>query len=414
MGSPLVEQPTLDEGDGATAVVVPGVAMDDEAEGESSEGAGESNDEDESDDDDDGPAPMPEHLQMLQRLLARQRIGSQEQLASSLRAEGRSEAACAAVSAVDRALFAPGCSNVYHDNPLRGGDVPHLHLSAPSIYAHSFDAFDLRPGLSFLNIGSGTGYMSALVAQVIGPTAVHHGIEMREELVAHARATCAQLGLPLIKFIHGNAFDVSVAHSMRYDRIYVGAGAPDALKAIAFKLLKWGGIIVGPFVYEGQESLIKATMRSERSFAVERLLPVAFAPLVSDGARPNTLVLRGPEWGVDAWRLFPPRFLGVAALLTWVAALPTPDDGETPPPAMKLPRELWALVLAQVPFDAFEEEVVGVPCAACASPRALQRCGACKLVVYCSRECQAKHWKSHKDACAQFRRAKAPVPVFPS
>ena len=91
------------------------------------------------------------------------------------------------------------------------------------------------------------------------------------------------------------------------------------------------------------------------------------------------------------------------------------DDGEAPPPpAMKLPRELWTLVLAQVPFDAFEEEVVGVPCAACASPRALQRCGACKLVVYCSRECQAKHWKSHREACAQFRRAKAPVPVFPS
>ena len=43
-----------------------------------------------------------------------------------------------------------------------------------------------------------------------------------------------------------------------------------------------------------------------------------------------------------------------------------------------------------------------------------QQGGACKLVVYCSRECQAKHWKSHKDACAQFRRAKAPVPVFPS
>ena len=410
-----MEQPTLDEGEGDEAVVVPAVAMDDEADGESGEeGTVESNDDDESDDD-DGPAPMPEHLQMLQRLLARQRIGSQEALASSLRAEGRSEAACAAVSAVDRALFAPGCSNVYHDNPLRGGDVPHLHLSAPSIYAHSFDAFDLRPGLSFLNIGSGTGYMSALVAQAIGPTAVHHGIEMREELVAHARATCAQLGLPLIKFIHGNAFDVSVAQSMRYDRIYVGAGAPDALKAIAFKLLKWGGIIVGPFVYEGQESLIKATMRSERSFAVERLLPVAFAPLVSDGARPDTLVLRGPEWGVDSWRLFPPRFLGVAALLTWVAALPTPDDGEAPPPpAMKLPRELWTLVLAQVPFDAFEEEVVGVPCAACASPRALQRCGACKLVVYCSRECQAKHWKSHREACAQFRRAKAPVPVFPS
>ena len=104
-----MEPPTLDEGEGAEAVAVPAVAVDDGAQGESSEGAGESNDDDESDDD-DGPAPMPEHLQMLQRLLARQRICSQEQLATSLRAEGRSEAACTAVSAVDRALFAPGWS----------------------------------------------------------------------------------------------------------------------------------------------------------------------------------------------------------------------------------------------------------------------------------------------------------------
>ena len=42
MGSPLAEQPTFDEGEGAEAVVDPAVAMDDEAEGESSEGAGES------------------------------------------------------------------------------------------------------------------------------------------------------------------------------------------------------------------------------------------------------------------------------------------------------------------------------------------------------------------------------------
>ena len=216
---------------------------------------------------------------------------------------------------------------------------------------------------------------------------------------------------------------------------------PTRSKAIAFKLLKWGGIIVGPFVYEGQESLIKATMRSERSFAVERLLPVAFAPLVSDGARPDTLVLRGPEWGVDSWRLFPPRFLGVAALLTWVAALPTPDDGDDAAGALDagaragfdafaaghegLPRELWTLVLAQ------EVAQGRVPrsltpsrrrWSACRAPRAASRLPGAAAVRRVqarrllrrtrggrehARGGRPKHWKSHaREACAQSAAAR--------
>ena len=39
-------------------------------------------------------------------------------------------------------------------------------------------------------------------------------------------------------------------------------------------------------------------------------------------------------------------------------------------------------------------------CAACTKPNATSRCGKCKVVKYCSRDCQAKHWKSgHKKCC---------------
>ncbi|KAJ3033304.1 hypothetical protein HDV00_006521 [Rhizophlyctis rosea] len=42
-------------------------------------------------------------------------------------------------------------------------------------------------------------------------------------------------------------------------------------------------------------------------------------------------------------------------------------------------------------------------CAKCGStPSTLQRCGRCKQVKYCGRECQAAHWKVHKRSCRTF------------
>ena len=49
------------------------------------------------------------------------------------------------------------------------------------------------------------------------------------------------------------------------------------------------------------------------------------------------------------------------------------------------------------------------PCALCHKPNATKRCGRCRAVVYCSRDCQAAHWKSaHKLTCGA-----SPPPVPP-
>ena len=51
------------------------------------------------------------------------------------------------------------------------------------------------------------------------------------------------------------------------------------------------------------------------------------------------------------------------------------------------------------------------PCALCHKPAATKRCGRCRAVVYCSRDCQARHWKSaHKLTCGA---ASPPVPPRP-
>lgn len=52
-----------------------------------------------------------------------------------------------------------------------------MHISAPHIYGSAIEALDLVPNscTSFLNIGSGTGYVSAIVAGILGPNSLNYG-----------------------------------------------------------------------------------------------------------------------------------------------------------------------------------------------------------------------------------------------
>ena len=50
------------------------------------------------------------------------------------------------------------------------------------------------------------------------------------------------------------------------------------------------------------------------------------------------------------------------------------------------------------------------PCALCHKPAATKRCGRCRAVVYCSRACQASHWRAHKLTCGV---SQPPVPPRP-
>ena len=141
------------------------------------------------------------------------------------------------------------------DQPLR---EDHVHISAPHIYGTALEALELEPGQSFLNLGSGTGYLSCMVANLLGPHSVHVAVEGQAATVQHARESWAnwQAANPVYaqalapcEIIHGNALqiDLDVGEAVTgFDRIYVGATVPRRKLQRIAQLLRPGGILVGP------------------------------------------------------------------------------------------------------------------------------------------------------------------------
>ncbi|XP_065209836.1 uncharacterized protein LOC135838158 [Planococcus citri] len=183
---------------------------------------------------------------------------------------------------VDRAFYflAEFQHTAYRDLAWKQGN---LHLSAPCIYSEVLEHLKLEPGHSFLNIGSGTGYLSTLAGLILGAYGTNHGIEVHADVVEYAyeklelfKKTCS--GVDVFEFcepvfVVGNAFNLN--QDRRYDRIYCGAACPEAHQEHIKKFMKVGGILVLPC----EDDLLKITRTSEATWEISSVLPVSFSTL---------------------------------------------------------------------------------------------------------------------------------------
>nr|XP_057922852.1 protein-L-isoaspartate O-methyltransferase domain-containing protein 1 isoform X1 [Doryrhamphus excisus] len=187
--------------------------------------------------------------------------------------------------------------SAYKDLAWKHGNI---HLSAPCIYSEVMEALKLQPGLSFLNLGSGTGYLSTMVGLIIGPFGVNHGVELHKDVVEYARDKLDSF----IKnsdsfdkfefcepvFVVGNCLEIST-DSHQYDRIYCGAGVQKDHENYMKVLLKIGGILVMPI----EDQLTQITRTGQCTWESKNILAVSFAPLAqqsrADGDKPDTVQL---------------------------------------------------------------------------------------------------------------------------
>ncbi|KAK2722527.1 protein-L-isoaspartate O-methyltransferase domain-containing protein 1-like [Artemia franciscana] len=196
--------------------------------------------------------------------------------------------------AVDRGFYytESGKSQAYRDMAWKDGN---LHLSAPCIYSKVMESLELKPGLSFLNMGSGTGYLSTMVGLMTGSFGINHGIEIHEDVADYAqkklddfKTTQAidEFDFSEPVFTVGNC--LSIPHgARRYDRVYCGAACPVNWKQHVQSLVGINGILIMPM----EDQLLKFTRKSESSWDCKSLLPVSFSSLVLPDQLPIELTL---------------------------------------------------------------------------------------------------------------------------
>ncbi|MDD2754169.1 MAG: protein-L-isoaspartate O-methyltransferase [Methanothrix sp.] len=199
---------------------------------------------------------------------------NKEQLLGSLQGNVK-ESVISAMSRVPRELFLPVAlqSRAYEDTPLSIGHGQ--TISAPHMVAIMCDLLDLQPGMIILEVGGGSGYHAAVMAEMVGPNGWIYSVERKPELVAAAKRNLESAGIKNVTMIEADG-SLGLAEHAPYDRISVAATAPKVPEPLK-QQLKEGGKMVLPVGRDYQELYL---VTRKNGFSIEEKMGVIFVPLI--------------------------------------------------------------------------------------------------------------------------------------
>ena len=200
-------------------------------------------------------------------------------LVDALVADGIGDSATlAAMRAVPRHEFVRPADRrrAYEDNalPIEAGQT----ISQPFVVAFMTEAVRPQPGMKVLEIGTGSGYQAAVLAQI---GARVYSIEIVRSLADSARARLERLGYHGVEVRHGDGY-IGWPEVAPFDAIILTA-APDSVPAALIRQLAPGGRLVAPIGPEGgvQRLVLVESDRAGRT-STRTLLPVRFVPMRRD------------------------------------------------------------------------------------------------------------------------------------
>jgi protein-L-isoaspartate(D-aspartate) O-methyltransferase len=196
----------------------------------------------------------------------------------------RSRKVLAAMAAVPREEFVPDHLRkvAYDDSPLpiAAGQT----ISQPHVVAFMVEALDLQGGERVLEVGAGSGYAAAVLAQIAGRV---YTIERIEELAQGASKVLDRLGYANVE-VRLSDGTLGWPEEAPFDAITVAAGTREIPHALKDQLETGGRLVIPVGRNQNYQQLVRITRVATDEFAQEDLVAVRFVPLIGgDPPRPG-------------------------------------------------------------------------------------------------------------------------------
>ena len=191
----------------------------------------------------------------------------------------RDPATLEAMRTVPRHEFVPALlrDNAYRDHPLPIGHGQ--TISQPYIVAFMTEAIAPKPGEKILEIGAGSGYQAAVLAQMGADV---YTIEIVEPLAELARQNLERLGYTNAHVLHGDGYRGWPEHAP-FDAIIVTC-APDKIPPGLVAQLKDGGRMIIPVGGGFAQDLVLLRKHGDR-VEQQAVLPVRFVPMTGEAEK---------------------------------------------------------------------------------------------------------------------------------
>lgn len=184
-----------------------------------------------------------------------------------------------AMKKVPRHFFMPEGTReeAYGDHPVPIGEGQ--TISQPYIVAYMTEELGIGPESRVLEIGLGSGYQAAVLAEIASEV---YSVERISSLAERAEKTLKELGYDNVRILTKDGYS-GWQEEAPFDGIIVTAAPPELPKQLLQQLAP-GGVLVAPVGSGFAQELVKVVLKGD-DLEIEKLIPVRFVPMISSGEK---------------------------------------------------------------------------------------------------------------------------------